>query len=106
MGNLRGGLNAPLDIGTTAVLAENKAPLLSMDSRYNYFMKHFDTWKQYVRYRLYLTVCTVLTLYLVFTQTLPLVAACTAFGATFFYRRYQATAHRCVGSQRTVIIGH
>lgn len=104
MGDLAKGLKAPLDLGTTAVLAENKSPMLTMESRHSYFMKHFDVWKDYLRYKAYFMVLAVLTLIFLFTQ--PLFAVIAAFATTYCYQISRFCLGRTMGNQRTVMIGH
>ncbi len=104
MGELAKGLRAPLDIGTTAVLAENKSPMLTMETRHSYFMKHFDVWKDYLRYKAYFMILAVLTVAFIFTQ--PLFAIIGAFATAYCYQISSFCKGRTLGNQRTVMIGH
>lgn len=98
------GLDAPVDVGTAGVVAEQRKPMLVMDTRYNYFMKNLPMWKQLVRYRVYSIILLAVGLYLLFVQ--PLLAVVALFLCTYCYKMYKLRKMRTLQSTRTVIIGH
>ena len=104
MGDLAGGLRAPLDVGVTAVLAENKSPMLIMETRYDYLMKNLLAWKDYIRYRVYAVIAAVLTAILIFSQ--PLLAVIAAFLTTYCWKMHKFYLARTMANTRTVMLGH
>jgi len=104
MGDLAGGLKAPLDVGVTAVMAENTGPMLAMDSRYNYLMKNLPVWKDYIRYRVYAAMAAIVAIMLVFSQ--PLLATVAAFLAAYCWQMHNLFLRRTMTNTRTVMLGH